>query len=119
MSARPARRSGVRGIDVKVDYLFVYAVQKPGQPATVQRLVARLTGTWFLDPGSGGSFWLMEQGVSATPARCRPNDGFIRPTFPEYGGEDPDTEPSGTPIDPYDQSRPEETGTGCRRASRT
>lgn len=112
MSARPATRERVKGLDVSVDYLFVCAIRKPGGSGPVKRLVVRLTGTTFHDSGKGERYWWIDQGVSSAPAACNPGDGFIHP---EFGNSGP--APSGSPIDPYDQSGPPPAK--CQATNRT
>jgi hypothetical protein len=119
MTITPAKREGQRGLDVKVDYLFVYPIQRPRQSSTLLRLVARLTGTQFyFQQGGHARTWLEDDwGTSATPARCDTHDGFIHPDF---DSTTPDTaQPSGPPLDPYDQSRPDPTGGECEQSSGT
>ncbi len=110
MAAAPATWNRARGLNVKVDYLFVYAIQAPHRPATLERLVVRLSGTAFWSPGDyGPRSW----GSSAAPARCT-DDSWVHPDF----GTEGSGHPGGPTIDPYDQSRADPKGV-CRTVSRT
>ena len=118
MWAAAARQQGTRGVEVRFDYLFVYPIERPGVPRTLERLVARVSGALFfyLDAGvlhHHTGDWR----VSPTPARCDVRDGFIHPV---YGDSTPDkVAASGVPQDPYDTSRPEPGGKTCQRSRGT
>lgn len=105
MSAHPSALQGVRGVTVHVDYLFVYPIERPGAPGTLERLVARLTGDVFYDRRDGVTHaYTRAWSISPTPARCDVHDGFIHPA---YADSAPDASPgAGLPEDPYDQSHP-------------
>ena len=107
MHAVTATVSGGRPVlRIKADYLFVYAVERPGVPGTGMRIVERdvvwvdfahwdrLTGP--LEP------WWTPEGGGPAGSRCDVNDGYVHPDFPSSV---PDRTPaSGKPINPYDQS---------------
>ncbi|MFE3448143.1 hypothetical protein ACFXJ8_04330 [Nonomuraea sp. NPDC059194] len=88
------------GVTVKVNQLFVYAIQRPGAPDTAMRLVVHAKGEVLL---RRDVVWSRVYQDGATPARCDVNDGFIH-AF--YADSPPDTTPreSGGPSDPYDLS---------------
>lgn len=107
MRAVPATVSGGRPVlRVKADYLFVYAVQRPGMPGTGMRIVERDVvwvdfAHWDRAGGPLEPWWTPEGGGPAG-SRCDVNDGYIHPGFP---GSVPDrTRASGKPVNPYDQS---------------
>ena len=103
---------------VTVDYLFVYAVQRPGAPSTRTRVVLRDTGHvdfghWDSPSGPLQPWW----GVTANVAgvQCASTDGYLHPGFRQ--GPAGRVRPSGAPVDPYDQSAPPPTT--CRPVTRT
>lgn len=118
MSAHPATQGGVRGVSVRFDYLFVYPIQRPGEPRTLERLVARVSGEVFYYLSGGALHRHTDDwSVAPTPARCDVRDGFIHPA---YDGSAPEkVAASGTPLDPYDRSRPEPRDKACHRSTGT
>lgn len=118
MSAHPATEQGVRGVGVRFDYLFVYPIERPGAPRTLERLVARVSGELFYYLSSGALHRHTDDwSVSPTPARCDVRDGFIHPAFDDSAPEK--VAPSGTPMDPYDRSRPQPDGKACHQSKGT
>ena len=108
MQAMAARVNSSGVLRIHANYLFVYAVEQPGNPATLMRIVAQDVvnidfGT-FTDPGGPlQPFWNPVGGGDAG-ARCDVNDGFIHPEFPQ--GPPDKVKPTGTPVNPYDQNTP-------------
>lgn len=118
MSARPTADERVKGVTVRFDYLFVYAVQRPGVPSTLERLVARVTGEVFFHRTDGAlRTYTPHWGVAPTPARCDVRDGFIHPT---YADSTPETSPATGPrTDPYDLSHALPADGMCHRSKAT
>lgn len=106
------KENGLRGVRIKVNYLFVYAIRRPGRPDTLTRLVSHNLGT--LDAWRDGGrlrFWVTDwNGGGAAPARCDVDDAFVHPFYPDSA---PDRKLTGTapPVDPY--SLEEETSEEC------
>ncbi|MEU8143817.1 hypothetical protein [Nonomuraea sp. NPDC048901] len=96
-----ARKYGRSGAEVKLNYLVVYAVNRPGQPATTIRLVTHPVGSVFAYREAGELvLWLKGWGYTSTPARCDVDDFFIHPVYDDSA---PGTvQPSGPPSNPYD-----------------
>ncbi|WP_329424694.1 hypothetical protein OG339_30465 [Streptosporangium sp. NBC_01495] len=107
------RENGLRGVRVKVNYLFVYAIRRPGRPDTLTRLVAHNIGT--LDAWREGGrlrFWVTHwNGGGVAPARCDIDDGFVHPFYPD-SAPDRKLTADGPAVDPY--SLDEGTSEGCR-----
>lgn len=118
MSAHPSAVSGVRGAGVRFDYLFVYPIQRPGAPATLERLVVRLSGELvFYSRGGTLHSHTSRWEVFSDPARCDVRDGFIHPSYHDSA---PERSPrTGSVRDPYDQSRPVPGDEKCYRSSGT
>jgi hypothetical protein len=118
MSAHPVTLQGAHGVGVRFDYLFVYPIQRPGAPRTLERLVARVSGEVFYYLRSGTMhIHIGDWSVSPTPARCDVRDGFIHPS---YGDSAPEKVAStGRPLDPYDRSNPEPKDGKCLRSTGT
>jgi hypothetical protein len=115
------QRSGQRALSIQTDYLFVYPVQQQGgQPSTRMRIVVRtamtvLFGTWT-DPGGPLQPWVSGN-LGGTAGILCVNDGFVHPAFP--GGAQSPVQPSGKPINPYDQSTSASTYRGCQPVTGT
>jgi hypothetical protein len=106
-----------RGVEVKLNHLIVYAVHRPGQPATTMRLVSHSHGRVLMYRASGRLvIWVDDLGASATPARCDVEDSFIHPYYDDSPQDN--TEASGPPTDPYALDEPESRG-GCRASEAT
>jgi hypothetical protein len=122
MTAAARGAGNSRVLSIRADYLFVYPIQQAGGAASTRmRVVARTVltvhfATWN-DPGGSLEPWLW--GVSGGPAGvlCGINDGFVHPAFP--GGPQSPVQPSGAPVNPYDQSIPPSTQRGCQPTTGT
>ncbi|MFI6530979.1 hypothetical protein ACIBHY_00950 [Nonomuraea sp. NPDC050547] len=103
------------GARVKVTYLVVYAVQPPGHPDQVVRLVTHARGSFDIFESAGKvRVWVESLGAGATPVRCDTDD-YIHPQFPV---SDPgQVRGTGAPSDPYDLHQPQ--GDGCTASSAT
>jgi hypothetical protein len=94
------------GIDV--DFLFVYAIEPPGQPRDWMRVVDETSwqvsfGDWH---GAATSFepWVTSNGASGTSGtKCGSLDGYSHPDYPvsAVAAPRPTVTPSGPSIDPY------------------
>lgn len=118
MSASTATDSGVAVLRITVDYLFVYAVEPPHDPADWMRIVQQAYGSvdfaqWD-DPGGPLEPWY-SVGSETAGDRCGSRDGYIHPDFPQ--GPPDSVQPSGTPRDPYSLATP--AASGCQPATRT
>lgn len=107
MGATTAVDSGRKVLRITFDYLFVYPVERPGQPSTRMRVVERQQGDvdfarWSGNGGPLQPWYLAGPDSGPAGARCDVHDGFIHPEFP--GGPPDKVRPSGPPIDPYSQS---------------
>jgi hypothetical protein len=115
MTAAAGRSGHTPVLSIRADYLFVYPIQQAGgQPSTRMRIVARTVltvqfATWN-DPGGSLEPWVASAPGGPAGILCGFSDGFVHPAFP--GGPTNTVKPSGTPIDPYDQSSPPSTH-GC------
>jgi hypothetical protein len=108
MQAETGSNGSYPVLQVHADYLFVYPVQRPGQPSTLMRIVERTVinvdfGA-YSGPGSALQPWWQIVGGGPAGARCDVDDGFVHPQFPQ--GPAGKVQPKGTPINPYDQSTP-------------
>jgi hypothetical protein len=119
MRASTATVSGIEVLRVTLNYLFVFAVEPPGNPAAWMRIVQQQYGT--VDFGRwdslGSSFepWFSASGSTAG-ALCGERDGYIHPDYPN--GPPPSVQPSGTPEDPYSLATPSATA-GCHQTTGT
>ncbi|MBF8192203.1 hypothetical protein ITP53_42300 [Nonomuraea sp. K274] len=107
---------GWRGVEVTLNHLIVYALQRPGQPRTATRLVTHSSGRVHLYRDSDRLIvWVEELGASATPARCDVEDGFIHPYYEDSAPDE--VVVSGPPSDPYVLE--DEPGDGCEASQST
>lgn len=107
MSASTATDSGSEVLRIKVSYIFVFAVEPPGDPADWMRIVVQRYGTvdfarWD-DPGGPLEPWF---NITGSPAGglCGQGDGYIHPDYPS--GPPPSVRPSGKPVNPYSFAAP-------------
>ncbi|MFI6511447.1 hypothetical protein ACIBCT_27890 [Streptosporangium sp. NPDC050855] len=96
------RENGLRGVRIKVNYLFVYAIRRPGRPETLTRLVAHNVGALDLWKEEGRlHFWVTEwNGGGVAPARCDIDDGFVHPFYPD-SAPDAKLDHNARSVDPY------------------
>ncbi len=108
MGAKVARQGQARLLRVHANFLFVYPVQRPGQPATLMRVVVH--GIVNIDfahwdtPGGPLEPWWNLTAWQVAGGRCDVNDGFIHPQFPQSAPDK--VRPSGRPVDPYSLATP-------------
>ena len=119
MSAGLATDSGSEVLRIKVDYIFVFAVKQPGDPANWLRVVVQRYGhvdfAQWDDPG--GPLEPFYDVSSLTPGGlCGERDGYIHPAFPQ--GPPPTVQPSGQPVNPYVLATPATTNV-CARTTGT
>jgi hypothetical protein len=108
MRAIAARVSSSPVLRIHANYLFVYAVEQPGNPATLMRVVAQdvvdIDFATYTDPGGPlQPFWTVAGGGVAG-SRCDVHDGFVHPEFPN--GPPDKVKPTGSPVNPYDTNNP-------------
>ena len=120
MHARATKDSdGTAVLQVRTNYLFVYAVEEPGVPTSLMRIVAhQLNDVDFAqwdDPGGPLEPWWTTSGGGVAGAQCGTKDGFQHPQFP--GGPKGNVTPTGAPIDPYDPNAA--TPKGCQATTGT
>jgi hypothetical protein len=108
MLAMAAHNGSLPVLRIRADYLFVYAVERPGNPGTLMRIVARdvvdVDFGAYTDPGGPLEPWWLSQGGGDAGARCDVTDGFVHPQFPN--GTPDKVKPTGAPINPYKQAAP-------------
>jgi hypothetical protein len=120
MWAQQATDDGQPVLRIRTSYLFVYPVERPGDPATLIRLVshnyAMVDFSHWDDPGGALEPWLyVWPGDGTAGDRCDVADGFVHPQF---GNGPPETiAPSGLPKNPYSLASP--SGHGCQQTTGT
>ena len=117
---RPVHR-GPGPLRIKLDYLFVFAVEPPGRPADWTRIIQQRYGyvdfAQWDDPGGTLEPWVNVSGQAAG-ALCDARDGYIHPDYP-HGPRD-SVKPSGTPQDPYSlATAPATDRYSCHAVTRT
>ncbi|MEU7746953.1 hypothetical protein [Nonomuraea sp. NPDC049158] len=112
---------GREGAEVKVKYLVVYAVQRPGQPGTVLRFVSRVEGQVLVYRESGRLVtWVRNWGrQTGTPGRCDVKDAFIHPAYRDSAPDKTSVRATDPPTDPYDLDRDLPRDKKCHRSRRT
>ncbi|MFI6477786.1 hypothetical protein ACIBH1_07650 [Nonomuraea sp. NPDC050663] len=110
-------QAGRRGVKIKTNFLFVYAIQRPGQPHTSTRLIAHDIGEVLLYANDVRWLRLWNNG-GVTGARCDAKDGFVHPAYVDSVPDEEQRKGRDKPrIDPYDLDRERHPGE-CRKASR-
>ncbi|MFF5107937.1 hypothetical protein [Streptosporangium sp. NPDC000509] len=106
------KEDGFVRVRIKVNYLFVYAIQRPGRPETLTRLVAHNLGTldvWRV--GDRLRLWIVDwNGGGVAPARCDVDDTFVHPFYPDSPA-DLTLKADAKAVDAYSQE--EETNEEC------
>jgi hypothetical protein len=96
-------------------YIFVYAVQKPGVPGTLLRVVTRSKDTvdfaHWTDSSGPLQPWLTNVEISDAGVLCGTTDGYLHPQFPQPGQGN--VTPSGTPQNPYNPAWPTAASGSC------
>lgn len=111
---------GVKALEIRVNCLFVYPVERHGDPFSRIRVIIRTEASVLFyqwdDPGGKLEPWLRSIATSFADAQCGTTDGFVHPAFPQTGpGKH---KPSGARIDPYDLNVPQ-IKKGCHPTTRT
>ncbi|MEV6859691.1 hypothetical protein AB0M44_01595 [Streptosporangium subroseum] len=114
---REGSKSGVR---ITVNYLFVYAIHRPGRPEPTERIIAHNLGEILVYRENGElAIWPISWNSGRVAnARCDVNDGFIHPFYDDSVPDEEAAKATGAPIDPYDDSYKSNEG-GCKTLSRT
>ncbi|MER7129313.1 hypothetical protein [Streptosporangium saharense] len=115
----PFHEGGRTGAKIMVNYLFVYAVRRPGQPEQSGRIIAHSIGevVTYREDGRLVVWPVSWNGGSVTGARCDVEDGFVHPYYDDSVPDKELAKATGAPVDPYEldrESRDEE----CTLASR-
>ncbi|HEX6451991.1 MAG TPA: hypothetical protein VF060_21330 [Trebonia sp.] len=119
MSAIAAKdSSGYPILRVKIDYLVVYAIEPPKEPADWMRIVGQFYGTadfgsWRDADTPFEPWWDAAPGMAG--ALCGTRDGFAHPAYPN--GTPGSVAPSGVPVNPYSLAAP--SGIGCHATTGT
>lgn len=103
MTAKVVTASQRTVLQIRADFIFVYAVQQPNVATSRLRIVAQQYATvqfaqWD-DPGGALEPWITDFGASYAGAQCGQADGYVHPAFPSVGPGS--VAPSGPPVNPY------------------
>ncbi|GAA3146430.1 hypothetical protein GCM10010466_41830 [Planomonospora alba] len=117
----PFEEGGISGARVTVNYLFVYAVHRPGRPHTTMRVIAHNVGELRAYREGGRLIvWVRTwNGEGVTGARCDVDDGFVHPAYEDAPADEEAARATGAPIDPYDLDRKTSKDQDCFLASRS
>lgn len=105
MHAKAVRdKNGSYELDVDLDYLFVYPIEPPHQPASWMRVVDEESGSVnfgdWADAATTFAPWDQFDSFVAG-ALCGTRDGYQHPDYPNDRAAQPTVSPSGTPVNPY------------------
>jgi hypothetical protein len=121
MSAGTDVYSGVPALRVQVDYLFVYAIEPPGNPDGWMRVVVQdydtLDFAQWDGPGGPLEPVLTSNANDASGGQCGMTDGYIHPAYPN--GAQSGVQPSGAPLTPYSTATPSASGSRCHPTTGT
>jgi hypothetical protein len=99
------------GIVITTDYLFVYAVNRPGDRKSMTRLVAHHRARIHADEKNGKVLLSVELFTRSVAGHgCGFDDAFVHPS---YRDQSPRIQPTGVPIDPYDRLGDRSIKVGC------
>jgi hypothetical protein len=102
MSAHTAHESGRTVLAIRVNYIFAYAVEPPGNPSDWMRVVDHQYGSFDFaqwdDPGGALEPWDQTL-IGNAGGQCGVTDGYIHPDYPSE--RTPAPTQSGPVIDPY------------------
>jgi len=123
MSAASAHVSGGTALVVTVNYLFVYAIERPGNPADWMRIVSHVHGQIQFAPWNEVNGQLTPWDLAAAGQAgsfCGSTDGYIHPDYPSVAalpGAHPS--PSGPAINPYSFTATLPRGINCGNTTGT
>ncbi|MFD0883767.1 hypothetical protein ACFQ08_04250 [Streptosporangium algeriense] len=114
------REEGRTGVRITVNYLFVYAVRRPGQAGRSERVIVHSVGEVIAYRENGRLVvWPVRwNGGGVTGARCDVDDGFVHPYYDDSVPDKELSKATGAPVDPYEIDR-EPRDEECTLASRT
>ena len=123
MSAASAPVSGHAALMVSVNYLFVYAIERPGNPSDWMRIVTHVHGQIEFAPWNevGGQLmpWDLAAAGQAGPL-CGTTDGYVHPDYPSVAAQPgAHPSPSGPAINPYSFTATLPPGTTCGNTTGT
>lgn len=106
------------GVRITMDYLFVYAVNRPGKRDTMIRLVAHKKGVIHAYRTNAKIALRVDDFTTkhVFGASCDFHDGFVHPAYRDQPSK---IKPSGKPIDPYDRTPEDPDEGGCRLTTGT
>ncbi|MEU4325290.1 hypothetical protein [Nonomuraea dietziae] len=96
--------AGRTGVKISMSYVFVYAVQRPGQPWTRHRVVSHHVGEAHVYREDGELVvWVYNWNTGGvTPARCDVDDSFVHPFYPDSPRDKVAERATEHAGDPYD-----------------
>lgn len=104
MSAKSVDDSGTTALAVTVNYLFVYPIEPPGDPADWMRFVAHQYGSFDFaqwdDPGGPIQPW-NQTIVGHAGGRCGSTDGYQHPDYPGERASGAGGTQTGPAVNPY------------------
>jgi hypothetical protein len=114
------RKHGRSGARITVNYLFVYAIHRPGRPEPTQRVIAQNRGEILAYRENGELvMWPASWNAgSITGVRCDAHDGFAHPFYDDSIPDEQLSKATNAPIDPYDLDDNSKIK-GCMRTART
>lgn len=117
MTASVVEYNGHRVLSVFANYLFVYPVEAPADPASRVRVVEHVEESVYFwtrdDPGGPLEAWLANVTVARAGASCGQADGYVHPVFAQAD------EPSQPTIaaNPYDLTAAPANSGSCAMSS--
>ena len=122
MSAKSVYVSDTTALAITVNYLFVYAIERPGNATDWMRLVTHRDGSFdfaaWQDPGSRLTPWDLTSGNKAG-AECGGTGGYVYPDYPS--GQRPGAQPraSGPALNPYSLATELPANESCAQSTGT
>jgi hypothetical protein len=122
MSATSVSVSDTTALAVTVNYVFVYAIERPGNAIDWMRLVTHRNGNFdfaaWQDPGGQLTPWDLTSGNQAG-AECGGTDGYVYPDYPNERRPGAQPSASGPALNPYSLATELPANVSCAQSTGT
>ena len=122
MSAKSVYVSDTTALAITVNYLFVYAIERPGNATEWTRLVTHRDGNFdfaaWQDPGGRLTAWDLTSGNQAG-AECGGTDGYVYPDYPSGQRIGAQPSASGPALNPYSLATKLPANVSCGQSTGT
>ncbi|SNR89856.1 hypothetical protein SAMN05216276_100187 [Streptosporangium subroseum] len=98
------QQKGRSGARITVNYLFVYAIHRPGRPEPTERIIAHNLGEVQVYRENGKLvIWPVTWNADGVAgSRCDVYDGFVHPFYSDSAPDEEAAKVTTAPVDPYE-----------------